>query len=136
MIAMLEAQMPTLRPTAQMQAMDQIRQLRDIERQRATAEAEQRKAQQKADEEALIARAEAESESRSNRDLALAIKDKFPRVAAAVMRGDKDAKEFAYKALENRLQKKDIEKRVFSKHKKKYTHWKGGACVQSFRRCS
>jgi hypothetical protein len=45
MIAMLEAQLPTLRPTAQMQAMDQIRQLRDIERQRAAAEAEQRKAE-------------------------------------------------------------------------------------------
>jgi hypothetical protein len=42
MIAMLEAQMPTLRPTAQMQAMDQIRQLRDIERQRAAAEAEKK----------------------------------------------------------------------------------------------
>jgi hypothetical protein len=45
MIAMLEAQLPTLRPAAQMQAMDQIRQLRDIERQRAAAEAEQRKAE-------------------------------------------------------------------------------------------
>jgi len=38
MIAMLEAQMPTLRPAAQMQAMDQIRQLREIERQRAETE--------------------------------------------------------------------------------------------------
>lgn len=40
MIAMLEAQLPTLRPQAQMQAMDQIRQLRDIERQRAETEQE------------------------------------------------------------------------------------------------
>ena len=38
MIAMLEAQMPTLRPAAQMQAMDQIRQLRTIETQRAETE--------------------------------------------------------------------------------------------------
>jgi hypothetical protein len=43
MIAMLEAQLPTLRPQAQMQALDQIRKLRDIERQRVAAEAEKRK---------------------------------------------------------------------------------------------
>jgi hypothetical protein len=42
MIAMLEAQLPTLRPQAQMQAMDQIRQLRTIETQRAAAEAEKK----------------------------------------------------------------------------------------------
>lgn len=38
MIAMLEAQLPTLRPQAQMQAVDQIRKLRDIEKQRAEGE--------------------------------------------------------------------------------------------------
>jgi hypothetical protein len=43
MIAMLEAQLPTLRPQAQMQSLDQIRQLRDIERKRVAAEAEKRK---------------------------------------------------------------------------------------------
>ena len=56
MIAMLEAQMPTLRPAAQMQAMDQIRQLREIERQRAAAEAEKRKSEAKEKEAEDISR--------------------------------------------------------------------------------
>jgi len=56
MVAMLEAQLPTLRPQAQMQAMDQIRQLRDIERQRAAAEAEQRKARGEEEKQQAVER--------------------------------------------------------------------------------
>jgi hypothetical protein len=56
MIAMLEAQLPTLRPQAQMQAMGQIRQLRDIERQRAAAEAEQRKARGEEEKQQTVER--------------------------------------------------------------------------------
>ena len=103
MIAMLEAQLPTLRPQAQMEAVDKIRQLRGIEQARAEKERQKR-------EEELILSASAESNQRTNIDLANAIKDNYPNVASALIRGDSEAKAFAFKFLENKLDQKDVNK--------------------------
>jgi hypothetical protein len=103
MIAMLEAQLPTLRPQAQMEAVDKIRQLRGIEQARSEKERQKR-------EEELILSASAESNQRTNIDLANAIKDAYPNVASALIRGDSEAKAFAFKFLENKLDQKDVNK--------------------------
>ena len=103
MIALLEAQLPTLRPQAQIETVDKIRQLRAIEQTKLEKEREDR-------EKELILAAAAESNQRTNVDLASAIKDTYPNVASALLRGDSDAKAFAFKFLENKLDKKDINK--------------------------
>ena len=106
MKAMLTAQLPNLTPQAQIEVMGKIRELTAIEQARVEKERQKR-------EEALILAASAEAAQRTNIDLASAIKETYPNVASALLRGDSDAKDFAFKVLENKIDKKDVDKAAY-----------------------